>query len=161
MSFKKLYFESEEFEIDPMQVWIDMDLDDVPDESIDKDRDGILDIEDDSVDISQPVDDLEDVGEKESPIIRRKLARVKRETINKATKGEFFNWNLRKRAEFLSKWEFKAMPGFKGRMIKRTPIVNPNVLMKKMKAASKRMKRRKDISKRGRITSKRLGTMGQ
>ena len=176
MNFSKHYIK--ENEEDEFQIWIDSDMDDTLDTILDPDGDDKLDdIDDDDTenesckDCDEYSDDCEkclkqnikpnkdtdeiDEATKIPPAKKRKLARIKNAAISKATDGEFYDWPLKKRAVFLAKWMFQVLPGFKGKMVKRTPPANVADIVKRLKKASKNMRLNKKIRARGKVVAAR------
>lgn len=124
----------------------DNDLDDEEDEKK-KDKD----IKDETYYIRKDKEELEEefnfylnennINEKERTRIERKKIRGKKEALRIATKGQFDNWDLRKKAMFIARYEYKELAPGKGRYIKRQSPKNVQDVFKQLKKKKKMMKK--------------------
>ncbi len=86
-------------------------------------------------------EDEEELEEKEKTRLERKKTRAMKAALNKATEGQWAKWDLRKRAQFRAKFEYKPLGPTRGKFVKRKKPLNPAEVFKKLKKQGKKMKR--------------------
>ena len=105
-----------------------------------KKKDGCLGVKDSDFDLMDEEEQFDEV-KKERTRLDRMKTRAMKAALNVATKGQWDSWDLRKRAAFRAKFEYKAMTPTKGRFIRRDKPLNVAVVMKQLKKKSKRLKK--------------------
>ena len=96
------------------------------------------------------------VAKKRTGMDRKKL-RIKNDALMKATEGQYKTWSLKQKAQYISKWKYEELPGFKGRYVKRSPPLPVATVFMKMKKASKLLKKKSNIRKKGLAKKKTTG----
>lgn len=183
MKFKKLYFENDEekkeeiiidFQDEEFKDIDELENDNLEDEdSEEEDNDTFKNFEDQEVQdffdwitlgdniLMEEKEFINEVAKKkERTRIDRLLVRARKEALNKATKGQWNDWGIDQRANFIAKWEFKKLGPTRGRYIKRKKPIPTGEARKRLKKQAKLFKRllktrgaairKKALRKRGR-----------